>query len=322
MSKMPAVSIVMVSYNGKQYLERSIPPLLDLEYPKYEILLVDNGSTDGTNEFIKKFSKVKYIISPVERSKNFAANYGVSKAKGEFILCMDNDLIITNNNILKELIDFYYTLDKPGAISVAYYNENETTTKGYGCFVSYYFSWEKPALPLNKIKYYNKMVIGTPNGGCFLIKRFHWELVGGYDAHLNFGGDDDDLGIKLWMMGYKNYLYANTMIIHIGMPERIDTEKWSYKFGQKVYAHMYTITKNFTLKNVIITYIGYSLFVLLKSVKNAICRKSLKPITQSIRGYIEFSKNIDVAVAKRKDIQARRIVMDDIVYKIRPHVQM
>src|SRR3989344_5058951 len=96
-TKSPLISVIMLNYNGLKYIKRTIPQILKLDYPNYEFIIVDNGSADGSIEFIKemqiKSEKVK--IRLIENGENLGyskgKNIGVKHAKGEYVLLLDND---------------------------------------------------------------------------------------------------------------------------------------------------------------------------------------------------------------------------------------
>ena len=314
----PFISIVMINYNGKSYLEETLPPILNLNYPNYEIIVADNGSTDGSINFLKSLKKIKLIESERIGEKNYACNIGILKSKGEYILLMDNDLLITDSNLLKNLLLEEKHLNNWGSLSLAFENRGEKLTNGYGGFFCLYYSYAKPNIRLDEISQMHGTTIGSPNGSGFFIKKELWDRLEGYDDHLPFGGDDDDLGLKLWLYGYSNYLYSKSIQIHIGMPERTDTYKYSDKLQKKTYAHMYTIVKNFRLINVFITLIIYIIYTSAKAIKQSIKRRSIKPLTSTVIGYFTFFKNIPTALKKRKKIQKNRIIKTDIFFKIRP----
>lgn len=314
----PLVSVVMLNYNGLKYLKRTIPPFLELDYTNYEFIVVDNGSTDGSVEFIKEFNEIKLIRSPRVREKNFACNYAVEKGKGKYIFLCDNDLLIKNKNIISDLLNDYNTLNKVGVLAVSFANEGENTTKGYGGYLGFNFVKEIKYLDKISVKKLRHVKIGQPSGiGIFILKE-RWNEVDGYDSHLKFGGDDNDLGIKLWLMGYNNYLYSKTLQVHIGMRERADNDKYSLKWKEMFYAHLYTITKNYGFFNMLLTLFCYSLFAFLKSIKQSVQRLHIGPFLAFFQGYYLFIKNLRVAIKKRKIIQSKRIIKDDIFLKIKP----
>ncbi|NJD76811.1 MAG: glycosyltransferase family 2 protein, partial [Candidatus Methanoperedens sp.] len=121
----PEVSIVMLNYNGVQFLQRTIQPVLELDYSNYEFVIVDNGSTDGSLEFIKKFGKIRLIQSPRLREKNFACNYAIKSAQGEYILLLDNDILLTSKDIIKYLLEYSKNIESFGCFGLSLINENE-----------------------------------------------------------------------------------------------------------------------------------------------------------------------------------------------------
>jgi len=107
-NSLPFVSLVVVNYNGADILRDCLPSLLKLEYPKnrYEIIIVDNASTDGSIEFLKsKYPKIKIV----QNSRNLGyvgINSGIKFCKGSYIYFLNNDLILDKNcllNLVKEI---------------------------------------------------------------------------------------------------------------------------------------------------------------------------------------------------------------------------
>ena len=314
----PKISIIMINYNGLKYLKETIPAVLALNYPDFELIFVDNGSTDGSVEFVRSFKSVRLIQSLKLREKNFACNIGVREAGGDFILMCDNDLLITSKNLLTDLYINSKNIPNLGSISLGYYNKNEKETIGYGGFLGFYFIKKTKSFSLEKMSRVDNILVGFPSGVALFMEKKKWLEIGGYDDHLKFGGDDNDLGIKLWLNGYKNYLYSKTLQVHIGMLEREDNKKYSSKWKEMFYAHLYTVVKNYSFFNMLITIIGYSIFAFLKSIKQSIRRLHLGPFFAFFQGYYLFLKNLPIAIKKRKKIQARRVVKEDIFLKIQP----
>ncbi len=97
------ISVIMVNFNGLEYLKRTVPAVLNLDYSDFEFIVVDNGSEDGSIEFLKGFKDVILLQSSVKGSKNHACNYAVKMAKGEYVLLIDNDILLKDSNLLLEL---------------------------------------------------------------------------------------------------------------------------------------------------------------------------------------------------------------------------
>ncbi len=101
--KLPLISVIILNFNGKSYLERTIPPILELRYPRYEIVVVDNGSEDGSLEYIQALERIRLLRSPRYREKNYACNYAIRESRGDYILLLDCDIILVDMELLSKL---------------------------------------------------------------------------------------------------------------------------------------------------------------------------------------------------------------------------
>jgi hypothetical protein len=103
---MPEVSIIILNYNGKQYLTECIDSVLNQSYKNFEIIFVDNGSTDGSVDFLKQKYKDKRLkIYSTGKNHGFTGgnNFGYHNSNGEFIVLLNNDTI-AEKTWLEELI--------------------------------------------------------------------------------------------------------------------------------------------------------------------------------------------------------------------------
>jgi len=317
MNNYPKISVVMVNYNGLKYLERTVHPILELDYPDYEFIIVDNGSTDGSLEFIKKLGRVNLIQSPRIREKNFACNYAINEAKGDYILLLDNDIILREVRLLDSLLKMYSLMDKIGQIGLCLVNEGEIKSSYYGMYFGLRGVVTLPRILLEKLSIYNHRQIGFASGAGTFIKKDIWQKVGGYDELFSFGGDDSDLGMKLSLAGYKNYLYAKSYHIHIGMEERRDNKIYSYKFRKSMTAILGTFLKNLTMLNVYKYLPVLIIYIFVKSLKQSLCRLSLLPAGSFFGGFYDFIIRIPSIIEKRRIIQKTRKVKEDTFLKIK-----
>jgi len=314
----PLISIIMLNYNGLEYLKRTFKPVLELRYPNYEFIIVDNGSTDGSLDFIKSKKNIKLIKSPRLKEKNFACNFAIKRAKGEYIFLMDNDVLILNKLLLYDLIDFYFQLEKPGFITQSLIDEHSNLSGYYGGFFSYYFIRIKKTIPVEKLIFFHNSVIGFPHGANIFFKKGLWKEIGGYDEDLFYSGDDTEIGIKSIIFGHNNYLFSKYSNIHLGINNNKSNKKFNYKWGYMIHSQLTNIFVNYKLKNLIFGLSGFLIFTILKSLKQAIRRKSAGTLFAFLKGYYLFFRKLPVAIGKRKEIQARRVIKEDIFLKIKP----
>ena len=88
------VSIIIPVFNSEQFIDEAMESVLLQTYTNFEIIIIDDGSTDNIIEKLVKYSKnykqVRYYTKP-NRGQASAKNYGISKSRGEFILPLDAD---------------------------------------------------------------------------------------------------------------------------------------------------------------------------------------------------------------------------------------
>ena len=89
------VSVVLVVLNEKKYIKRCIDALLRQTYMNFEIIVIDNGSTDGTGEIINSYNdeRIKYFVENSKCGLSRLRNIGIEKSRGEFIFFTDGDCI-------------------------------------------------------------------------------------------------------------------------------------------------------------------------------------------------------------------------------------
>ena len=100
MSK-PLVSIIVPTYNSGEYLEACLKSIIEQNYETVELIVVDNSSQDNTQEIAKKYTDLVYTKGS-ERSAQ--RNYGVYQSRGEYILMIDSDMVLTEG-VVSECIN-------------------------------------------------------------------------------------------------------------------------------------------------------------------------------------------------------------------------
>ncbi len=106
--KMPLVSIVIIAYNEEEYLGRLLESIKAQRYPRYEIILFDDHSTDKTLDIAKNYTSILPIkvVQKDIRGASRSRNYGATFAQGELILFLDADVILPADFIIKNLETF------------------------------------------------------------------------------------------------------------------------------------------------------------------------------------------------------------------------
>jgi poly-beta-1,6 N-acetyl-D-glucosamine synthase len=113
----PLISLIVPAFNEEITIKNSIQSLIELDYPNYEIIIIDDGSTDNTLEVAKKFesSRVK-VIHQKNQGKANALNTGIINSKGEIIVTVDADTTLKNDS-LKKIAGRFAKNSKIGAVA-------------------------------------------------------------------------------------------------------------------------------------------------------------------------------------------------------------
>ena len=92
---MPKVSVIIPAYNASEYLSQTLESVLVQTYSDFEIILVDDGSTDETDQVIAKYSSHLNLIQQENKGLSAARNAGLNMAIGEYLVFLDADDLLT-----------------------------------------------------------------------------------------------------------------------------------------------------------------------------------------------------------------------------------
>ncbi|MCX6704740.1 MAG: glycosyltransferase [Candidatus Woesebacteria bacterium] len=193
------VSIVIPTKNSAAFLFGCLRSIGQQTYKNIEVLIVDSGSTDRTLEFAKKYHCIVYHHTPNLKLGMFDAprkrNYGIKKAKGEYVYYLDADMEL-QNHVVAEAVDLCQS-----GYQAAIVTENSVGTG----------IWAR-AKNLERQCYWGDDTVEAPR---FFPKKV-WQELGGLDESIGGGGDDWDLYQKLLERGYKSGRTKNMVFHHEG----------------------------------------------------------------------------------------------------------
>ena len=104
---MATVSVIMTVYNGEKYLRDATMSILNQTYTDFELIMVDDGSSDKTSEIFESFDdkRIQFIRKEINRGQSYSRNIAIKQSRGEYIAIMDADDIAYPNR-LKVQYDF------------------------------------------------------------------------------------------------------------------------------------------------------------------------------------------------------------------------
>lgn len=207
-SAIEKTSVVIVNWNGKQWLKRCIESLVIQKDVFLEIIVVDNASVDGSVDFLKStFPFVKVVCSEYNRGFAGGNNLGIASSTGAWILLLNNDAWLEENAIL-ELIKSAYQKDADvvGAIEVGY-NNNIPYHSG-----KYLIDFLGHPIPTDEIDTDYFFLSGV----CLLFKKDLYIYTGGLDDDFFMYFEEIDWFWRLHALGKKAVLAQEVVVHHAG----------------------------------------------------------------------------------------------------------
>lgn len=215
----PEVAIVVLNWNNYEDTAECLKSLEDIEYPKFSVWVVDNNSTDGSEERLsKEFGWCRFIFN--NANDGFAAgnNIGIKQAlstEAEYVLLLNNDTVVPPS-FLTKLVRTGESFDDIGIIgpTILDYEDGDVLDSGR-TFNRYTMALKNPyeGKRLDEIEGQRNshIVIGC----CMLIKREVIDDVGLLDdLHFFFGGEDVDYCIRARKAGWEIVVRQDTHICH------------------------------------------------------------------------------------------------------------
>jgi glycosyltransferase involved in cell wall biosynthesis len=102
-SNIPLVSVIVPSYNYLRYIGQSLESVINQDYPNVEIIVVDDGSTDGSPEYLESLGAPIRVFHQKNQGVSVARNHGIFESKGEFIAFLDADDFWDSSKISKQM---------------------------------------------------------------------------------------------------------------------------------------------------------------------------------------------------------------------------
>jgi GT2 family glycosyltransferase len=251
--KHPKVSIIVLNYNGKKWLDNCFQSLAEVDYPDFEVVMVDNDSTDDSVEYVrKKYDWVRVIESGRNGGFAFGMNTGIKGTQGEYVFLLDTDTIATKDFLhrLVEVAELDPDIIVASASSINPFNsplrpfaecDPSTGIASASLLHTIYSDY------MNEIKNSRKDKVrraDTVSGAMMLIKRKLMEDIGPLDETFFMYWEDTEFNWRANLMGYKVVNVRDAAIYHLISTTSIDTgfvysKMWVYEFiKNKIYAHL------------------------------------------------------------------------------------
>jgi GT2 family glycosyltransferase len=255
----PDLSIILVCWNNKDYLEPCLLSLYNSEMNShFDVVVIDNCSTDGSQEMLReKFPLVKIIQNDRNVGLSKASNQGIEATHGRYILLLNNDTIV-NGPSIETMVDFLSKTPDAGAVGGKLLNPDGSFQGGYANFSTLH----EEILIATRLGeliwrgYPSKGDLtqlkegGWLSSACLMLRRTALEQVGLLDDEYFIYGDETDLQYRLKKAGWKVYFLPSVTTIHYGgrSMDRWRRREMVYRGKMLFYKKNYSRSRTFLLR--------------------------------------------------------------------------
>lgn len=317
----PLVSIVILNWNGKKHISACLRSIGKISYKPIEVIVVDNNSTDGSQDYIRKtFPWTLLIANKVNRGFSGGNNDGIAKSHGKYIFILNNDTLVTKN-FLEPLVNAMEKDKTIGCIQPKLvYASDHNILNAVGSFLTssgflYHYGYRKEQ---QKPQYNRQLRIYSAKGAAMMLRKSALETEGSFDEDLFIYFEETDLCHRLWLAGFEVVYEPKSLVYHA---EAIDTHR---EFGEFRITYL-------SFRNRIASYIktlelGHlvPMISILLGIYCILCMYYLLRLKPALSKAILLSvlwnaKELPNTIRKRNLIQQKRAKTDDELFRIIKH---
>jgi GT2 family glycosyltransferase len=228
---LPFVSVIVLNYNGHKYIANCLDTILKNTYQDFELIVVDNASTDGSLKTVQDLfgshPKVRIIVSPTNLGFSGGNNLGFEQSKGQYIVFVNNDTTVPpdwltplveameNDASIGIAQSMIYSIDGKKIQSAGYIYSNGLIKK------EQLYGGQSSDILFEPI-----FEVSFACGASMIIRRDILERMGAFEPEIPFFYDDTLLSVKTLLAGKKVVTVSASKIFHVGSASDV----WKIRF--------------------------------------------------------------------------------------------
>jgi len=216
----PIASVILLNHNGSQFLEHCISSLAAQTFADFELIVVDNGSTDNSVKIVEghvargKIGRLRLVANPRNLGYSEGNNVGAAHASGKYLIFLNNDTYV-DADWLRELVSFLEREPTVAACQSKIVLAEAKSVQELGETMDRYGFTSLGA----KAKRHQNILVDQffyVSGACFAVRKQLFECCGGFDEKLFILHEDMDLSWRLRLLGHKLACVCSSVCYHFG----------------------------------------------------------------------------------------------------------
>jgi GT2 family glycosyltransferase len=259
LDRAPSASIVIANFNGRHHLELCLPALFATTGADFEVIVADNGSSDGSLEWLReRWPQVRVLPLGANLGFGEANRRGVEAARGEYVAFLNSDTVV-DPRWLAELLaalreepriaaacSLLRLLDHPELVNA---RGGSMTRLGYGIDHDFLFPYEGPPEVTGAPRLRD---VFFPTAAAMVMRREEFLSLGGFDRSFFMYHEDVDLGWRLWLLGRRVVVCEKSIVFHkfLGTSKTARGLRWRALLGLR--HDMRSLIKHYELWNLLL----------------------------------------------------------------------
>ena len=317
------ISIVIPNWNGRKLLEQFMPSVVGQNYPSFEVVILDNASSDESVKFLEEqYPQVRIVRNDRNDGTAEGSNVGARAARGEYLFFISNDMWL-EPNVLTLMVRHLETDPQVGICTL---KMRRITADGQrlmmldsvgGIIDVFGFGYPRGINEEDHGQWDTPAEIGFSFGGALMIRRALYEKLGGYDPAFFTLTDDIDLSWRVRLLGYKVMAEPGAVLYHrVSATLNTPAFKRAYRRFLSERNNTRMLLKNYQWMNLLWVFPGHLLLLLAEGLfflaagQWALAGAGPRAMMWNLR----MGRD---TLRKRREIHGLRTVGDGVLLKLR-----
>lgn len=301
------VSVIIVNYNGERFLRECVESVLNTDYPSFEVVVVDNASTDQSLDIMKgafgSAAKLKIVQNKENVGHAQGCNIGASRALGEYVVFLDSDTTV-DRNWLRELLRFVAPDESIGSAQSRMLSMTDPNILDSGGrlldFLGHAVALDDQTGQVKEVFY--------ATSGAMLLRKSVFTEASGMDPDM-FIYAEIDLGWRIRLSGYRIVYVPSSIVYHLRRGTTSQrAASWRTFHGVK--NNLATLIKNYEKENLFkylplctVQYVAYFFYAIRKGYA--------LDVIGIMKAFSWILKEVKRLYEKRQKVQKRRLISDE-----------